>query len=125
MTLVDVLEAELYIAHIVVDQISVMYGAEVRTNITEREILSAAEEKVKEFAEENLSDIKYDTIVRNDVHVYSGIVDIAERYNIDLIIMSTHGRTGVKRLLLGSVTEMVTRLAPCSVLVVRPTSVTI
>ena len=37
---------------------------------------------------------------------------------IDLIVMSTHGRTGVSRTLLGSVTEAVVRLAPCLVLTV-------
>jgi nucleotide-binding universal stress UspA family protein len=37
----------------------------------------------------------------------------------DLIVMGTHGRTGVRRLLMGSVAEMVLREAPCSVLVVK------
>jgi len=38
---------------------------------------------------------------------------------IDLIVMGTHGRTGVKRALIGSVAERVVRHAPCAVLVVR------
>jgi nucleotide-binding universal stress UspA family protein len=38
---------------------------------------------------------------------------------MDLIVMGTHGRTGVERLLLGSVAEKVLRDAPCSVLVVK------
>jgi nucleotide-binding universal stress UspA family protein len=38
----------------------------------------------------------------------------------DLIVMGTHGRTGITRLLLGSVAEKVVRHAPCSVLVARP-----
>jgi universal stress protein A len=38
---------------------------------------------------------------------------------VDLIIMGTHGRTGLLHVLLGSVAEKVVRLAPCSVLVVR------
>lgn len=38
---------------------------------------------------------------------------------IDLVVMGTHGRTGFRRLLLGSVAEKVVRLAPCSVMVVR------
>ena len=40
----------------------------------------------------------------------------------DLIVMSTHGRTGLKHLLLGSVAEKVIRLASCPVLVVKPTA---
>lgn len=47
------------------------------------------------------------------------ILRTAERRQVDLIIMSTHGRSGVRRLLLGSVTEKIIRLAPCPVLAVR------
>jgi nucleotide-binding universal stress UspA family protein len=38
---------------------------------------------------------------------------------IDLVVMGTHGRTGIKQVLLGSVAEKVVRHAPCAVLVVR------
>jgi len=43
----------------------------------------------------------------------------AKEIQADLIVMSTHGRRGVSRALLGSVTEMVVRTAPCPVLTVR------
>lgn len=46
------------------------------------------------------------------------LVDLADK-GADLIVLGTHGRTGLKRLVLGSVAEKVTRHAPCSVLVVR------
>ena len=44
----------------------------------------------------------------------------AKELNADLIVMGTHGRRGVSRALLGSVTETVVRTAPCPVLTVRP-----
>lgn len=47
------------------------------------------------------------------------ILHTAERRQVDLIIMSTHGRSGVRRLLLGSVAEKIIRAAPCPVLAVR------
>jgi universal stress protein A len=47
------------------------------------------------------------------------IVEVARRQQIDLIVMGTHGRSGVARLLLGSVTEKVLRTAACPVLAVR------
>lgn len=50
---------------------------------------------------------------------YREIVKKAERDGIDLIVIGTHGRTGVERLLLGSVAEKVVRLATCPVLTVR------
>lgn len=58
------------------------------------------------------------------VHVRTGdpgrqISELAEEIGADIVVIPTHGRTGFSRLLLGSVTERVIRLAPCSVLVVR------
>lgn len=47
------------------------------------------------------------------------IVTYAEEIGADLIIMPSHGRTGLKRLLIGSVAERVVRLAHCPVLVLR------
>jgi nucleotide-binding universal stress UspA family protein len=48
------------------------------------------------------------------------IIDQAISKNADLIVMGTHGRRGLKRLLLGSVTEAILREAPCPVLTVPP-----
>jgi nucleotide-binding universal stress UspA family protein len=48
-----------------------------------------------------------------------GIVQQARDENIDLIVIGTHGRGGVKHLLVGSVAEHVVRTAPCPVLTVR------
>jgi len=47
------------------------------------------------------------------------IVEMAKRLSADLIIMSTHGRTGLSHLLIGSVAEKVVRSATCPVLTVR------
>ncbi len=47
------------------------------------------------------------------------IVGAARALPSDLIVMGTHGRTGVKHVILGSVAEKVVRHAPCSVLIVR------
>lgn len=59
-----------------------------------------------------------------DVQTESGhpaevILRLAKELSIDLIVMGTHGRSGLAHLLMGSVAEKVVRLAPCSVLVVR------
>jgi len=47
------------------------------------------------------------------------IVRYADARDIDLIVMGTHGRSGVAHLLLGSVAEQVVRAAPCPVLLIR------
>ena len=50
----------------------------------------------------------------------AAIVDYAKETHVDIIIVGTHGRGGISRLLMGSVAEHVVRNAPCPVLVVRP-----
>jgi universal stress protein A len=48
------------------------------------------------------------------------IVDTASAERADLIVIGTHGRTGLTRLVIGSVAERVVRIAPCPVLIVKP-----
>lgn len=50
---------------------------------------------------------------------YQIITDTAKKENVNVIVMGSHGRTGLKRLLMGSVTEKVIGHAPCPVLVVK------
>jgi nucleotide-binding universal stress UspA family protein len=62
--------------------------------------------------------------VKVTLHVESGnpaevIVDYAAKVNADMIVMATHGRTGLRHLVLGSCAEKVVRAAGCPVLVVR------
>jgi nucleotide-binding universal stress UspA family protein len=47
------------------------------------------------------------------------IVAAAKEEGCEMIVMGTHGRTGFKHLMLGSVAEQVVRAAPCPVLTVR------
>jgi len=50
---------------------------------------------------------------------YEEITKFAEANKIDLIVLATHGRTGIDRLIFGSTAEQVVRYAPCPVLSVR------
>jgi len=54
---------------------------------------------------------------------FENILDGAEDFLTDLIVLATHGRTGIKRLVIGNVAEKVVRHAPCPVLTVKPKSV--
>ena len=51
---------------------------------------------------------------------FDQIIRAARRLKCDLIVLATHGRTGLKHVLMGSVAENVVRRAPCPVLTVRP-----
>ncbi|MBI5102943.1 MAG: universal stress protein [Nitrospirae bacterium] len=59
-----------------------------------------------------------ETFVR-EAEAYKAILDIATEQKVDTIVLGSHGRTGLKRLLMGSVTEKVIGNAPCPVLVVK------
>lgn len=61
---------------------------------------------------------KIGTTVREGIAEHE-IVEAARQLDTDLIVIATHGYTGLKHLLLGSTAEQVVRLAPCPVMVVR------
>lgn len=86
----------------------------VRENL--REEGSAAVASVEEAAEAAGVDAEV-RVAEGDVH--RRILDYAADEDIDLIVMGTHGRRGLDRLLLGSVTERVVRSSPVPVLTVR------
>lgn len=68
----------------------------------------------------SLSDCaKVDTAVLRHDSPGEALAEHAAAVDADLVIVGSHGRTGLRRALLGSVAEKVVRLAPCPVLVVR------
>ncbi len=69
-----------------------------------------------EFGDARHADLNYATVVNDPTH---GITEYAEQHGFDLIVLPSHGRTGVKRLLIGSTAERVVRFAHCPVLVLR------
>jgi nucleotide-binding universal stress UspA family protein len=76
---------------------------------------------------ERLARQEIDRGVRYEIHVETGdpalqILDAAKRLRANLILMATHGRKGLHRLVLGSVAERVVRKAPCPVLTLTPTT---
>jgi nucleotide-binding universal stress UspA family protein len=82
---------------------------------------------VQDRAREALETLAADIDMRTDpvnVHVLAGnaardIVEFADDNAADLIVMATHGRTGLERFLIGSVAEKVVRRAPCPVFTLK------
>jgi nucleotide-binding universal stress UspA family protein len=62
--------------------------------------------------------IKTEGFIR-EAEAYRAITDIAEEHKVNTIVMGSHGRTGLKRLLMGSVAEKTIGHSPCPVLVVK------
>ena len=75
--------------------------------------------QIQEIAEKQFAGLPVETaVIKPEKAVYQEIIKFAEKNNVSLIVMSTHGRTGVKHFLLGSVAERVIRCSPCPVMIV-------
>ena len=85
--------------------------------------LAAHDEKVAEqemaaLEKDQLANIEHE-IIRRMGNPAEEITKAEHEYGIDLVVMATHGRTGVSHLVLGSVAERVVREAVCPVLTIR------
>ncbi len=78
-----------------------------------------AEQQLERYAERvRARGIEVEAVVREG-YPATVIVDEIESLDIDLVVIGTHGRTGLKHLLLGSIAERVVQHAPCPVLSVK------
>ena len=103
--------SKLFLVH--VEEPPVAYGG--------AELYYGVPEPVTEDLERMLKEIEIPDDVPVERHLIRGepaaaIVQFAKDHDIDMIVMGTHGRTGLWRMLMGSVAEAVVRRAPCPVL---------
>ena len=84
------------------------------------EIVSGAEKSMEAFVAENFAgvDAKGHVLIG---YAAEEILSRAEEEKVDLIVMGTHGRKGIDRILFGSVAEKVVKNASMPVLTIRPT----
>jgi nucleotide-binding universal stress UspA family protein len=93
-----------------------VYSAEEQETLWNQQLADAREEL--ERTAQAISNAPIDK--RIEVGDVGGTVcHVAEKLNVDVIVVGSHGRKGFNRLLLGSASEQIVRHAPCPVLVVR------
>ena len=95
-------------------------------DISEEKIMKSIEDAAKESLEKALNKISKNKKVEIKIILLKGndyeeIVNYSQMHNIDVIVIATHGRTGLLHTLMGSVAEKVIRYAKCPVLVITPT----
>jgi nucleotide-binding universal stress UspA family protein len=83
------------------------------------EIVTGAEDTMNAFVKENFSDIKVEGKVVTG-YPAEEILAISEAEGCDMVVMGTHGRKGIDRILFGSVAEKVVKSSKAPVLTVRP-----
>ncbi|HTD67470.1 MAG TPA: universal stress protein [Candidatus Limnocylindria bacterium] len=108
--------AEIILLHVV--QPPVYFEGVVIAAYDDTTIREASAKRLSEWRNETASGATVKANVRTGAP-YHEIVLTAEETNTDLIIVGTHGRGGLARMLIGSTAERVVRHAPCPVLVVR------
>lgn len=80
-------------------------------------------EILENFASRFLGDVDHVTSVVRRGFAYEEIMRFVDEEEIDLIVMATHGRTGLPHIIMGSVAEKVVRHSPVPVLTIKPLKV--
>ncbi len=96
--------------------------AVTRPDATPERIKESEDALLRIKADSQKEGIKIETEhVRNKPHekIYEAIIEFAKKHNADLIVVGSHGRTGLSKLLMGSVAERVIGHSDCAVLVVK------
>lgn len=94
-------------------------GLRVQTGDLHNKIKHEAMESLQRIAADHFTECAKIKSVVVEGKPAEAICKAADEHEVDVIIIPTHGRSGLKHALLGSVAEKVVRQAPCSVLVVR------
>ncbi|MEK6766758.1 MAG: universal stress protein [Planctomycetota bacterium] len=112
-------EAKLYLLHVIdirsfdesIDAMSKQIPDDETLNQLKTKLLDCIPEEIR-------SGMDVEAIVVQGIP-FAEIIHTARENNIDMIVIGSHGRTGIAHIMLGSVSEKVIRKAPCPVLTVR------
>jgi nucleotide-binding universal stress UspA family protein/enoyl-CoA hydratase/carnithine racemase len=117
MALAGEFEAKLFVCHIMDISSAAMYG-EAMVDITQRK------QRMEQYTREQLEQLAAGYPIAWEPLVVTGhpadeICRMAKQKAVDLVVCATHGRAGLKRLILGSVAERLMRILPCPILIIR------
>jgi nucleotide-binding universal stress UspA family protein len=118
--------AKITLLHVVSTNIYVGAGSEL---VYWDQLLSSMEEEARKmlaatFSPAERAQLKIEEKVVHGIP-FSVILEEAQQGHVDLIVMATHGRTGLSHAVLGSVAERVVRLSPVPVLTIHPQPTTV
>ncbi len=112
--------AKLYLIHVLDIRIYDINDPDLyNVNIVDQETFDKLRERLLRcVSEETKGKVPVEAIVMQGVP-FAEIIKASKDYTIDLIVLGTHGRTGLSHAIMGSVAEKVVRKAPCPVLTVK------
>ncbi len=121
VSLAGIYKTKLYILHVIehIFDVSGFYVPQLPVTELYKGMEDAAQREIEKFIPQNLKEgIEVENIIVSGTP-FLEIIRTAKEKNVDLIVIATHGRTGLDHVLFGSVAEKVVRKAPCSVFVVK------
>lgn len=114
-------DSKLTIIHIINEPVDLrgFYVPHISFDKLEEEIEQGAEKLMEKFCRQHIKDFEnYETHVLPGIP-YDEIIKKAKEFNADLIVLGTHGRTGLDHVLFGSTAEKVVRKSPIPVMTIR------
>jgi len=116
-------DSKLYLLHVLYDIASAsgLYIPHTSVDVMYREMEESAKKELERFGwqqREGLKNVEY-SVIRG--LPYEEILKFAKEKNIDLIVIGTHGKTGIDRVIFGSTAQRVVRHSTCPVLTVKAT----
>ena len=121
LTLAKQFQAELTIMHVINEPVDLrgFYVPHISFEQLEKEIEEGAEKMMEKFCQTRMVDYtNYKTTIITGIP-YEEIIRKAEETGASLIVLGTHGRTGLDHIIFGSTAERVVRSASCPVLTIR------
>jgi nucleotide-binding universal stress UspA family protein len=121
LTLARQFQSELTVMHVINEPVDLrgFYVPHISFEQLEKEIAEGAEKMMEKFCQTKLGDFTgYQTALVSGVP-YEEIIRKSEETGASLIVLGTHGRTGLDHLIFGSTAERVVRGASCPVLTIR------
>jgi len=97
-----------------------MYVPQPSISQIEKDIIEGAEKRLYEFVDEHFREFKAIKTTVEPGDATGRILQYIADHHIDLVIMGTHGRKGMDKIIFGSVAERVVKTSPVPVMVVNP-----
>jgi len=113
-------QVHIFFAARVFDHFTSIYVPHPSINKFEKELIDGAEKRLYEFVDEHFKEFPHtkSAVVAGDPS--EEILNYIKEHEIDLVIMGTHGRKGMDKIIFGSVAERVVKSSPVPVMVVNP-----
>ncbi|MEB2309661.1 MAG: universal stress protein [Candidatus Brocadiaceae bacterium] len=113
-------QAKLYLMHVLDIRVYDINNPELyNINVVDEETVEKLRERLLRCVNEDTRGrISVEALIIQGVP-FAEIIKVSKEYRIDLIVIGTHGRTGLSHAIMGSVAEKIVRKAPCPVLTIR------